>query len=227
MKRMEEELYYGDAWSIRAECSEMDLKNGNKSVHIHIVMNHGLDELTLVDKTEEIFPFMLADEMFNAAKSEVRSLLEELAKIGANTRTRNTRYIENAKPELPSSEYEHLYNDGDDYPLNDKNFSQALERLSSSQALERLSSSLRAHLDTEKDNFSAKFPYGLLRPIDPSFINEHLKSYNDNIESNDWELTADEHNNVRIKIGKGFEKAQEQLKKRRKQQDDNPYTEEK
>lgn len=217
MKRMEEELYYGNSWSIRAECSEMDLKNGNKSVHIHIVMNHGVDELTLVDKTTEVYPFTSSDEMFSAAKSEVRSLLEELAKIGANTRTRDTRYIENAQLESPSSGYEHLYSDGDEYPLDDKNFSQAMERLSSS---------LREHLYKEKNNFSAKFPY-TLRPLDPSFINEHLKNHNENIESNDWELTADEHNNVRIKLGKGFEKAQEQLKKLRKQQDDNPYTEEK
>ena len=217
MKRIEEELFYGETWSIRAECSEMDLKNGNKSVHIHIVMNHGVDELTLVDKTEEVYSFTSVDDMFSAAKSEVRSLLNELAKIGTNTYTRNMKYIENAKLEISNNEYEHLYSDGDEYPLDNEKFSQAMKRLSSS---------LQEHLYKEKNDFSAKFPYTTLRPIDPSFINEHLKSHNENIESNDWELTADEHNNVRIKIGKGFEKAQEQLKKRRKKQDDNPYTEE-
>ena len=201
VKRMIDEVHYGKTWSIYAECTETALFNGNNSVAVRIRLVHGTEEMVLVDKTVEVYQFMSSKEIFDSAKSEVTSLLGELGKIGVNTRTRDTRYIEREEEGKHPHQERTLIEQFNwppyepyEYPVENEEFKKALERLEKGLGIYNETGPL--------DNKNS----GLFNP----------NALGQKIIDDDIETTIHRDPSTRLKIGKGFEKLEEQLREHQK-----------
>lgn len=208
MKRSEQEVFYGEEWSIRAEYSESpnmvdnmygkQVSTGKKTVRIIITLNHKTQELVLVNKELNVYDFTSGATLFEDAKSEVVSLLRGLSEIGEFTRTQSTKYIEGASD---SFGYESTKDDDDDDDIGyqDPSFTPFFSK----EILDRLS------------NLSSQ----LIPNFDKS---EFDKTADDAIESLGDMLYNEQPKGTKIKFGKGLEeKVVDIIKKRREDYDSN------
>ena len=206
MRRSEQEVFYGEEWSIRAEYSESPdtvenvygktIPTGKKTVRIIITLNHKTQELVLVNKELSVYDFTSGATLFEEAKSEVVSLLRGLSEIGEFTRTQSTKYIEGAPDSFGD---ESNKDDDDDMEYEDPSGFPFFSK----EILDRLS------------NMSSQF----IPNFDKS---EFDKTANDVIESLDDMLYNEKPKGTKIRFGKGFdEKVVDILKKRREDYDSN------
>lgn len=207
MKRSEQEVFYGEEWSIRAEYSESPdtvenvygktVSTGKKTVRITITLNHKTQEFVLVNKELSVYDFTSGATLFEEAKSEVVSLLRSLSEIGEFTRTQSTKYIEEASD---SFGYESNKDDDDD---DDIGYDPSGFPFFSKDILDRLS------------NVSSQ----LIPNFDKSEFDQNA---NDMIESLGDMLNNEQPKGTKIKFGKGFDgKVVDILKKRREDYDSN------
>lgn len=205
MRRSEQEVFYGEEWSIRAEYSESPdtvenvygktILTGKKTVRIVITLNHKTQEFVLVNKELNVYDFTSGETLFEDAKSEVVSLLRGLSEIGEFTRTQSTKYIEETSDSFG--------NESNKYDDDDIGYDPSAFPFFSKDILDRLS------------NVSSQ----LIPDFDKSEFDQNA---NDMIESLGDMLNNEQPKGTKIKFGKGFDgKVVDILKKRREDYDNN------